>query len=143
MSLKVEIRPASVPKVLNLSGANVFLHEGKLVIGYGVAAQLTATGEKRIESLGVQWQELVENAEISDEVSVPGSGLIGLTSITFSPSSKFESVVIVPARTLVIQDGHCYEVVVGPEEPGQVGSEPEGSFVEGLHNSAGFRDSVE
>lgn len=143
MPLKVQIRPAKVPDALELAGANVFLHEGKLVIGYGIAAELTATGETRIESLWVKWQALVQSAEISDEVSVPGSGLIGLTSITFSPKSKFESVIIVPARTLIIQDGHCYEVIAGQESSNQKGSEPEGAFAEGLHNSLGFKSSVE
>lgn len=143
MPLKVQIRPANVPDVLELAGANVFLHEGKLVIGYGMAAELTATGDTRIESLGVKWQELVDSAEISDEVSVPGSGLIGLTSITFAPTSQFESVIIVPARTLVVQEGHCYEVLVGQESSSQKGTEPKGVFEEGLHNSLGFKSSVE
>jgi menaquinone-specific isochorismate synthase len=143
LPLKVQIRPAKVPDALELAGANVFLHEGKLVIGYGVVAELNAKGDARIESLGAKWQELVESAEISDEVSVPGSGLIGLTSITFSPTSQFESVIIVPSRTLVIQDGHCFEVAAGQETSSEQGSEPEGDFAEGQHDSVGFRSSVE
>jgi menaquinone-specific isochorismate synthase len=116
LTLKVHIRQAAVPEVLELAGANVFLHEGKLIIGYGVAKRLAAKGEGRIQELSAKWQELVDASEIRDEVSVPGTGLIGLSSITFSPKSSAESVIIVPARTLVIQPGHSYEVMVDGDE---------------------------
>ncbi|MGA1532051.1 MAG: hypothetical protein ACO33E_03285, partial [Aquiluna sp.] len=92
MTLKVHIRQAAVPEVLELAGANVFLHEGKLIIGYGVAKRLAAKGDGRIQELSAKWQELVDSSDIQDEVSVPGTGLIGLSSITFSPKSSAESV---------------------------------------------------
>ncbi len=78
MTLKVHIRQAAVPEVLELAGANVFLHEGKLIIGYGVAKRLAAKGDVRIQALSTKWQELVDSSDIQDEVSVPGTGLIGL-----------------------------------------------------------------
>ncbi len=143
MSLKVHIRPAAAPEPLELGGANVFLHEGKLIIGYGVAKRLSSSGKDRIAQLASGWQELVEESEITDEVSIPGSGLLGLTSITFSPKSGAESVIIVPARTLVIQEGHCYEVVASLSETVESGIQPSGQFVEGEQSSAGFRASVE
>lgn len=143
MSLKVHIRPTAAPKPLELGGANVFLHEGKLIIGYGVAKRLSSSGKDRISQLASAWQELVEESEITDEVSIPGSGLLGLTSITFSPKSGAESVIIVPARTLVIQEGHCYEVVAGLDETMESGTQPNGQFVEGEQSSAAFRASVE
>ena len=143
MTLKVHIRQAAVPEVLELGGANVFLHEGKLIIGYGVAKRLAAKGDGRIQELSAKWQELVDASEIQDEVSVPGTGLIGLSSITFSSKSSAESVIIVPARTLVIQQGHSYEVVVDEDESYDKGNSPAGNFVEGLQSSAGFRASVE
>ena len=143
LSLKVHIRSASAPKTIELAGANVFLHEGKLIIGYGIAQRLSSTGANRVEQLAKAWQELVESSEISDEVSVPGAGLIGLTSITFSPKSQAESVIIVPARTLVIQEGHCYEVVAGPDQTMESGAQPSGQFVEGEQSSSGFISSVE
>ena len=143
MSLKVHIRPTAAPKPLELGGANVFLHEGKLIIGYGVAKRLSSSGKDRISQLASAWQELVEESEITDEVSIPGSGLLGLTSITFSPKSGAESVIIVPARTLVIQEGHCYEVVASLDETMESGTQPSGQFVEGEQSSAAFRASVE
>ncbi|MEK9986982.1 MAG: isochorismate synthase [Aquiluna sp.] len=143
MSLKVHIRPSAAPEPLELGGANVFLHEGKLIIGYGVAKRLSSSGEDRIAQLASGWQELVEESEITDEVSIPGSGLLGLTSITFSPESGAESVIIVPARTLVIQEGHCYEVVASLSETVESGIQPSGQFVEGEQSSEGFRASVE
>ncbi|PWL20849.1 MAG: isochorismate synthase [Candidatus Aquiluna sp. XM-24bin5] len=143
MSLKVHIRPVAAPKPLELGGANVFLHEGKLIIGYGVAKRLSSSGKDRISQLASAWQELVEESEITDEVSIPGSGLLGLTSITFSSKSGAESVIIVPARTLVIQEGHCYEVVAGLGETMESGTQPNGPFVEGEQSSAAFRASVE
>ena len=143
MSLKVHIRPAAAPEALELGGANVFLHEGKLLIGYGVAKRLSSSGKDRISQLASAWHELVEESEITDEVSIPGSGLLGLTSITFSSKSGAESVIIVPARTLVIQEGHCYEVVAGLDETMESGTQPSGQFVEGEQSSAAFRASVE
>lgn len=143
LSLKVHIRPASAPETVELTGANVFLHEGKLIIGYGVAKRLSSTGQDRIAQLASAWQELVEGSQITNEVAIPGSGLLGLTSITFSPESQAESVIIVPARTLVIQEGHCYEVVASQDQTEESGSQPSGQFVEGDQSAAGFRSSVE
>ena len=143
MSLKVHIRPTAAPKPLELGGANVFLHEGKLIIGYGVAKRLSSSGKDRISQLASAWHELVEESEITDEVSIPGSGLLGLTSITFSSKSGAESVIIVPARALVIQEGHCYEIVAGLDETMESGTQPSGQFVEGEQSSAAFRASVE
>ena len=143
MSLKVHIRPATAPDLLELGGANVFLHEGKLIIGYGVAKRLSSSGQDRIAQLASGWHKLVEESEITDEVSIPGSGLLGLTSITFSPKSGAESVIIVPARTLVIQEGHCYEVVASLDETVKSGTRPSGQFVEGEQSSTSFRASVE
>jgi len=142
LTLKVHIRPIAAPKALNLTAANVFLHQGKLIIGYGCAKRLVASGKNRISELSSQWQELMESSEVSDEVSVPGSGLIGLTSITFSPDSDKESVIIVPSKTLVIQQDWCYEVTVADVEAVKTQQEPSGLFVEGDQSSNGFKASV-
>jgi menaquinone-specific isochorismate synthase len=121
----------------------VFLRDGNLLYGEGIAHRLSARGENRILELSRLWQELVANSEVQDEVGLPGSGLVAFASITFSPDSGFESVLVVPARLTVIREGVSFvtEVAeVAEPEPTQPVS---GVFLSGELPASGFVTATE
>ena len=65
-------------------------------VGLGQALRLTFRGPNRFLDASTAWKELVDNAEIDDTVSVPGSGLMCFGTFTFSDHSSQESVLIIP-----------------------------------------------
>ena len=87
MGLRASSRFGAAPKPENPD--LVFLREGNLLYGEGVALRLSAKGENRIQDLSTQWQKLVLESEIDDQVGLSGSGLVAFASITFSAQSGF------------------------------------------------------
>ena len=53
-----------------------FLRHGEGIVGLGEHAHLTATGASRFAELSAAWLALVAEAEVTDEVNLPGSGLL-------------------------------------------------------------------
>lgn len=101
------LRVTSVPISLNSLGvtsftalpnslSSVFINQGEGLIGFGEEARLEAVGPNRIDELNDAWQRLVSTADIEDQVSMPGSGLVAFGAISFSADSLAKSVLIVP-----------------------------------------------
>lgn len=141
MGLRASSRfqPAQPPEKPDM----VFLRDGNLLYGEGVAHRLSAKGENRIPELSRLWQELVAQSEVEDQVGLPGSGLVAFASITFSPESGFESALVVPARLTVIRAGVSFVTEiskVSEPEPTQAVS---GVFLSGELTASGFVSATE
>jgi menaquinone-specific isochorismate synthase len=69
-------------------GALAWVRHGDGLVGWGEAARLTLpAGEDRFTA-GEKWLgELFDEADVADEVAVPGSGLVAFGSFTFDPAS--------------------------------------------------------
>ena len=67
-----------------------------VLIGSGQTVRLTFSGPNRFQDAARQWDELVRQASVHDEVGVPGSGLIAWASLSFSADSAQSSVLVVP-----------------------------------------------
>lgn len=82
----------------DLLGSNsaAFIYEKQGLIGWGEELRLEASGPNRVLELDGLWKELVAKAEITDEVNLPGSGLVSFGSIAFSDKSKTTSVLVIP-----------------------------------------------
>ncbi len=78
------------------SNSSAFLYEKQGLIGWGEAQRLEATGSNRVLELETLWKDLVANSEVTDEVNLPGSGLISFGSIAFSEHSTTSSVLVIP-----------------------------------------------
>jgi menaquinone-specific isochorismate synthase len=134
----------------------VFVRENRSIIGFGQALVLSARGANRIAELSEQWQQLVAEAEINDEVALPGSGLMAFVSIAFAAESEFESVLVVPKRlevitpdyrwvTEIFTDGKSAGVGGGPaSEPVDPPTAPfrKLEFHQGLQSAEQFLDAV-
>ena len=80
--------------------ALAWIRHGEGLAGWGEAARVTIpAGEDRFTA-GEKWlRQLLDGAEVADEVAVPGSGPVAFGSFTFDPASD-GSVLVVP-RTVV------------------------------------------
>ena len=146
---KISVKTAwleQTPDLLeDLGNSTVFLREGRLLVGKGEALRISARGKDRIQSLSKAWLKLVAEAQISDEVQLPGSGLVAFCSIAFSENSEFESVLIVPQELVVIRNDRAWKTTFEPTAPsiasanGVAGKE----FIQGEMTSALFRQAVE
>jgi len=142
MAIKAVIRRIPPAEVLDISGSSVFLRDGQQIIGTGKAISFEATGPNRIYELSKMWQELIRTAEIDNQSGLANTGLIALTSITFSESSAAPSLLYVPAVTRVYREGVAFEVVVDAESSGQPRLSPEGTFSEGVVSAEDFKTAV-
>ena len=142
MAIKAVIRRIPPAEVLDISGSSVFLRDGQQIIGTGKAISFEATGPNRIYELSKMWQELIRTAEIDNQSGLANTGLIALTSITFSESSAAPSLLYVPAVTRVYREGVAFEVVVEAEGSEQARLSPEGIFSEGVVSAEDFKTAV-
>ena len=84
------------------------IRRGDGIVGIGEKFRITASGSMRFQKLSEAWQKLVAEAEISDEVQLPGTGLTAFGSFTFSEGSQLESVLIVPEVIVGLRDGRSW-----------------------------------
>ncbi len=90
-----------------------FIRDGDGIIGFGEAARLESrlsSGEApgRIADLAEQWRSLVALAEVSDQVQLPGTGLVAFGTFAFSDDSASASTLIVPQVILGTRDGRVW-----------------------------------
>lgn len=143
MPLSISVRQIAAPKILELENRSVFLREGQLIIAEGEVARIETFGKNRIQELSSAWQQLVSESQISDEVGLPGAGMIGLTSITFSEDSKAATILYVPKRTLVIRGEIAFEVLAEGSQSELVETKkPSGVFLQGDLSATRFKELV-
>jgi len=78
------------------SNSSAFIYGKQGLIGWGEERRLETTGPNRVLELDSLWKDLVDQAEITDEANLSGSGLISFGSIAFSDQSKTKSVLVIP-----------------------------------------------
>lgn len=92
--------PGDLIARLPYPAATAWVRRGEGLAGWGVAARVTLpAGEDRFTA-GEKWlRELFDDAQVTDEVAVPGSGPVAFGSFTFDPTSD-GSVLIIPRAVL-------------------------------------------
>jgi menaquinone-specific isochorismate synthase len=90
-----------------------FIRGGDGIIGFGEAARLesrlgSAETPGRVADLANQWRSLVSLAEVTDEVQLPGTGLVAFGAFSFSDDSAAASTLIVPQVILGTRDGRVW-----------------------------------
>jgi menaquinone-specific isochorismate synthase len=95
-----------------------FLRGGDGLVGWGVAARLPQPPAPRTGAeLDADVAALLGAMTVRDDVGVPGSGPVAVTSLTFDPETS-GSVVVVPKVVLGRRDGRSWLTLVTP--PGGV-----------------------
>lgn len=110
-----------------------FVRNGGGIIGYGEAVRLRASGKDRIATLADGWRSLVSTATVTDNVMLPGTGLVAFGSIAFADESAAESVLIVPEVLIGSRDGRMWLTTVN-------GAKLTSSSIYSVSTAAGFRE---
>ncbi|WP_243056312.1 isochorismate synthase MenF [Nocardioides sp. SR21] len=85
-------------KLLDLVPADrpvTWLRNGDGLVGWGVAAEVRTHGITRFADAAKWWSELTARADVRDEVSEPGTGLVSFGSFAFGDEPG-DSVLVVP-----------------------------------------------
>jgi menaquinone-specific isochorismate synthase len=122
-----------------------FVRHGDGLVGWGVAARLSATGPQRFTQLSSAWNQLVADAQVTDSMNLPGTGLVAFGTIAFDDESTSESVLIVPQVLLGSRDGRHWMTTVDGAALPAIGASAEVSIslTSGSQTRSGFKQSVE
>jgi menaquinone-specific isochorismate synthase len=94
---------------------SAWIHRGDGLVGWGEAARLTIPAGADRFAVGEQWlAELVSSAEVTDDVGLPGTGLVAFGSFTFDPASG-GSVLIVPGTIVARRAGVAWLTTISPD----------------------------
>lgn len=124
------------------TGDFLFARSNQTLVGQGVALRLAATGKDRISTLAAKWREVCAEAEILDQVKLPGSSLVAFSSITFSEKSAIESVLVVPKRLYVLRPEANFVIEVEAEEQLEAVTAAPTQFQSGKLSATGFQTAV-
>jgi len=154
VALRVETRELATPEGFDLTrhlpkDATAFIRNSQGMIGYGVAASFSATGEDRIAQLASSWRDQVQNATVTDPLQIQGTGLVGFGSISFAPGSLQSSTLIIPRIVLGTRDGRSWITKITPEGESELTADfyrsiqhypknPKLTFFDGSLSSEGF-----
>jgi menaquinone-specific isochorismate synthase len=107
--------PGDLLTRLPAPAASAWIHEGDGLVGWGEAARLTLPAGADRFAAGEQWlAELFDDAGITDDVGLPGTGPVAFGSFTFDPASG-GSVLIVPATIVARRGGVSWlTTITGP-----------------------------
>ncbi len=122
--------PGDLLALLPARGALVWLREGEGIVGWGEAARIELSGPDRFADAQAWWRALAAEAEVADDVRLPGTGLVAFGSFAFDPRAA-TSVLIVPQVVVGRRGGTTWVTTVGvdldrlpprsaPRAPGQV-----------------------
>lgn len=96
--------------------AMVWTRRGHGLIGLGVAARIHTRGEERFAKARQWFARIVNQADITDPISRPGSGLVAFGSFAFSFTSAFESRLVIPEVVLGKDETQAWITVTGTEQ---------------------------
>jgi menaquinone-specific isochorismate synthase len=112
--------------------ALAWVRRGDGLVGWGEAARVVVpTGEDRFEWADDWLRSMFADADVDDNVAVPGSGPVAFGSFSFDPKSA-DSVLIVPRAVFGRRDGRCWYTTIGD------GSDPP-ALVNPMRPPAGIR----
>ena len=98
------------------SSSSVFINQAQGLIGFGEVTRIEAAGPNRLDELNSQWQKLVQSAQVQDNVSLPGSGLIAFGAVAFADSSDTKSVLIIPKVVIGLSGSALWLTTVNSTE---------------------------
>lgn len=108
----------------------------------------------RSATIAAAWRELAQDAEVDDEIDLPGSGLVAFGALTFDEDSGADSVLIVPALVIGRHRGRTWltrirsssapsgAATVAPPVTREYGPHWAGTVGPGAQSPQGYQDSV-
>ena len=106
---------ALLPAVEDAPALMAWQRRGEGIVAWGVAAQCRTRGANRFVDARAWWTAVVEDAEVTDEVEVPGTGLVSLGSFAFADEPG-HSVLVVPRLVIGRRSGRAWVTAIGTAE---------------------------
>ncbi|MGH3689179.1 MAG: isochorismate synthase [Microbacterium sp.] len=109
------------------------------------------SGESRAATLATVWRAMAGQAEISDPVGLPGSGLVAFGAFTFDEESDADSVLVLPTQVLGRHGDRFWRTTIrhsgAPQSDDLVSTQPygphwAGTLGPGAQSPQGYQDSV-
>jgi menaquinone-specific isochorismate synthase len=89
-----------------------WVRAGEGLVGWGTAARFEPAGAGRFADAARWWRSFVANADVVDEVGVPGTGLVAFVSMAFADDPG-HSVLVVPEIVVGRRDGVTWITEIG------------------------------
>lgn len=115
---RLRVRTVALPEPVDLLSllprgpVTSWVHGDDGLVAWGEAATLAVTGQERFSRAHRWWSQLCDDAEISDDVAVPGSGPVAFASFTFARGPQ-SSCLIVPEVILGRRNGKSWLTLIG------------------------------
>ena len=103
--------PGPLLDLLPDTGALAWVTGSEGLVGWGEAARLDLLGPDRFAQAEAWWRDLLADADIIDEVGVPGCGLLAFGSFAFDASTG-SSALVVPEVVVGHRDGAWWRTTV-------------------------------
>jgi menaquinone-specific isochorismate synthase len=139
-------------EILDAGHPLLWRRRGAGLVGYGITARLEFTGPDRVADAAAEWQHIVSNATIDDQVNLPGSGLSAFGTFAFADDSSATSVLVIPELIIGRRDGVAFVTTIShtghnaraAEIPqvSPLGEKAAVSFRPGEQSETGYRESV-
>lgn len=98
-TVTLDVTDPTTVDLISLLPANrplTWLRRGNGLVGWGEAARIQTFGPDRFRDAQQQWEQLVANAVVRDEVGLPGTGPVAFGSFAFDDLSPTGGTLIVP-----------------------------------------------
>ncbi|MCS3443985.1 isochorismate synthase [Microbacterium phyllosphaerae] len=127
--------------------------DGIVAVGDGVVETVrvpAGISALRSAAISTAWRELSEDAEIHDELGLPGTGLVAFGALTFDEDSAADSVLIVPTLVIGRSHGRTWLTSIRSSSSGtapdatthEYGPHWAGTVGPGAQSPQGYQDSV-
>ncbi len=85
-----------------------WIRRGEGLLAFGEVARFTGTGPDRFADAEAWWKQLLESAEVEDQIRLPGTGPLAFGSFAFSKTSAHQSRLIVPRIVVGFAAGQAW-----------------------------------
>ncbi len=130
--------------------------DGIVAVGDGVVETVripAGAASMRSAAIAAAWRDLAEDAEIDDDLRLPGSGLVAFGALTFDEDSAADSVLVVPALVIGRRHGRTWLTRIHSASHSAAEPQPDASTIgygphwagtvgPGAQSPQGYQDSV-
>jgi menaquinone-specific isochorismate synthase len=130
--------------------------DGIVAVGDGVVETIripAGAASMRSAAIAAAWRDLAEDAEIDDDLRLPGSGLVAFGALTFDEDSAADSVLVVPALVIGRHHGRTWLTRIRSTSHSAAEPQPDattigygphwaGTVGPGAQSPQGYQDSV-
>ncbi|MDQ6753719.1 MAG: chorismate-binding protein [Actinomycetota bacterium] len=94
--------------LLHTEDALCWVRRGEGLLAFGEVARFTGTGPDRFADAEAWWKQLLESADVEDQIKLPGTGPLAFGSFAFSKASAHRSRLIVPRIAVGFAAGQAW-----------------------------------